>query len=326
VSAGISDEFLQQAPATRGDIRGDFPGGEVLEGNAPVTDRLTTTLFLAALFHGIVILGVTFAAPFAASPPTPTLEVLLLTGPDSAAPDNASAQYLAQRSQQGSGTTDANVHPANPASSALPLPQQGIVEGNSDQYTQSEAGEHSTEFVSSRADRSDVSFRSGGDRPWQRAQTPLALAAAAPSPIVTNATDKTLRLRGRQDGKYEVIADTRESILAPYLDSWRSKIERLGTMNFPQVARQRAPTVNPVLEVAIRADGRLADIIVRRSSGRKEIDQAALSILRLASPFDPFPADVRKQYDQLRFAYEWQFLEGGSSGAVSVSAGPARTR
>jgi len=53
-------------------------------------------------------------------------------------------------------------------------------------------------------------------------------------------------------------------------------------------------------------------VIVKRSSGRKDIDQAALSILRLASPFDPFPAELRKQYDELRFAYEWQFLGGNA--------------
>ena len=33
------------------------------KASAPVKDRMTTTLFLAALFHGIVILGVTFAVP-----------------------------------------------------------------------------------------------------------------------------------------------------------------------------------------------------------------------------------------------------------------------
>jgi protein TonB len=80
-----------------------------------------------------------------------------------------------------------------------------------------------------------------------------------------------------------------------------------------------------VLEVAIRADGSLGQIIVRRSSGRKELDQAALSILRLASPFDPFPSDLRKKYDELRFAYEWQFLGGpGKVSASSDYAAPAK--
>lgn len=288
------------------------------EGVAPVTDRLTTTLFLAALFHGIVILGVTFAVPSAPSTPTPTLEVLLLTGADTRAADNPTAQYLAQRNQQGTGTTEDHVRAANPASSMLPLQQEGMVDGNGVEYREAVSGQKSTDIVSSRSDRSEVTYRSGENEPAQKAETPLALAPTAPSPIATNATDTTLRLRGRQDGKYEVLPNTRESIIAPYLDAWRRKIERLGTMNFPQVARRSHATANPVLEVAIRADGSLGQIIVRRSSGRKELDQAAISILRLASPFDPFPTALQKKYDELRFAYEWQFL-GGGPGTVSAS-------
>jgi len=290
------------------------------EGFAPVKDRLTTTLFLAALFHGIVILGVTFAAPRSGGSPTPTLEVLLLTGPDVKAADNLTAQYLAQRNQVGTGTTDDRVRPANPASSVVAASQDGVADGNGSEYREAVSGERSTEFVSARSDRSEVSFRSGENNPAQRAEAPLALAPTNPSPIATNATDTSLRLRGRQDGQYEVIPNTRESKIAPYLDAWRRKIERLGTMNFPQIARQRgAVTGNPVLEVAISADGKLVSSIVRRSSGRKDLDQAAQSILRLASPFDPFPADLRKQYDELRFAYEWQFLDGSvGQGTVSV--------
>jgi protein TonB len=295
--------------------------GENHESLAPVRDRLTTTLFLAALFHGIVILGVTFAAPKAPTGPTPTMEVLLLTGADTRAADNASAQYLAQRNQFGTGTTNDSIRPANPASSSLPLQQEGVADGNGTQYREATAGQRSTEFVSSRSSRSEVSYRSGESDPASAAETPLALTQAAPSPIATNATDMTLRLRGRQDGKYEVIPNTRQSIIAPYLDSWRHKVERLGTMNFPQIARSAKGGVNPVLEVAIRADGSLGQIIVRRSSGRKELDQAALSILRLASPFDPFPADLRKKYDELRFAYEWQFLGPGKVTASSNYGG-----
>lgn len=295
----------------------NLPSGDDNEGAAPVKDRLTTTLFLAALFHGIVILGVTFAVPKAPTGPTPTLEVLLLTGGDTRAADNASAQYLAQRNQVGTGTTDAAVRPANPASSTLPVQQEGMVDGSGTEYREATQGQKSTEFVTSRSDRSEVSYRSGENTPAQAAETPMALAPTAPSPIATNATDTSLRLRGRQDGKYEVIPNTRQSIIAPYLDAWRRKVERLGTMNFPQVARNAKAAANPVLEVAIRADGSLGEIVVRRSSGRKELDQAALSILRLASPFDPFPADLRKKYDELRFAYEWQFL--GGPGKVSAS-------
>jgi len=279
-------------------------------GPTAVRDRLTTTLFLAALFHGIVILGVTFAGPGKDEHPAPTLEVLLLTGADTRAADNPHAEYLAQRSQQGSGTTDEHVRPANPASSAFAARQAGIPDGNGSEYRESVAGQQSVEKLSSRSDRSEVDYRSGEQEPAREAEAPIALSAAAPRPIATHATDETLRLRGRRaDGTLEVVPNTRASRLAPYLDGWRRKVERLGTLNFPHLTARTAGS-NPIVEVSIRADGTLAAVVVRRSSGRAEIDQAALSILRLASPFDPFPEPLRKRYEELRFAYEWQFLEG----------------
>jgi periplasmic protein TonB len=283
---------------------------ETREGAAPVKDRMTTTLFLAALFHGIVILGVTFAVPMLDKQPAASIEVLLVTGDDTRAADNLGAQYLAQRNQQGSGTTDEHVRPANPASSAIAAQQAGIPDGNSSEYREAVAGQQSAEILSSRSERSEVEYRSGDDRPAQEAQAPLALAPTTPRPIATNATDDTLRLRGkRADGSFEVVPNTRESKLAPYLDAWRRKVERLGTLNFPQISRSGAG--NPVLEVSIRRDGSLGEVLVKRSSGRKDIDQAALSILRLASPFDPFPKELSKQYEELRFAYEWQFIGSG---------------
>jgi protein TonB len=270
---------------------------------------MTTTLFLAALFHGIVILGVTFAVPMMDMKPAQMIDVLLVPAAETRAADNVGAQYLAQRNQQGSGTTDEHVRPANPASSEIPAQQAGVPDGNSSEYREPVEGKQSAEILSSRSERSEVEYRSGDDRPAQQAEAPLALAPTTPRPIATNATDDTLRLRGkRADGTFEVVPNTRESQLAPYLDAWRRKVERLGTLNFPQNAGSGAG--NPILEVSIRSDGSLGDVLIKRSSGRKEIDQAALSILRLASPFDPFPAALRKKYGELRFAYEWQFLGG----------------
>ena len=245
---------------------------EVREGTAPVKDRMTTTLFLAALFHGVVILGVTFAVPLLDKQPATSIEVLLVTGEDTRAADNLSAQYLAQRNQQGSGTTDEHVRPANPASSAIAAQQAGIPDGNSSEYREAVAGKQSAEILSSRSEHSEVEYRSGDDRPAQEAQAPLALAPTTPRPIATNATDVTLRLRGkRADGTFDIVPNTRESKLAPYLDAWRRKVERLGTLNFPQIARNGAG--NPILEVSIRSDGSLGDALIKRSSGRKEIDQ-----------------------------------------------------
>jgi protein TonB len=283
-----------------------------IEGIAPVRDRLTTTLFLAALFHGIVILGVSFASPpVRDNSIAPTLEVVLLTGEDQSGADNPKAQYLAQRNQKGSGTTRRRVRPANPPSSMVPAQQAGIANGNGTDFKRPSAGEASQELVTARSDENDVSYRSGIAEPAVQAEAPIALTISFLSPIATNATDDALRLRGDDKRTLEITPDTRESRVAPYMDAWRRKVERLGTSNFPVELRALNLTDNPVLEVTIRSDGSLAQILVRRSSGRSDVDQAALSILRLASPFDPFPRNLRRNYDQLRFAYEWQFLPNG---------------
>jgi protein TonB len=103
---------------------------------------------------------------------------------------------------------------------------------------------------------------------------------------------------------------TRQSGLAEYLDGWRRRVERIGTANYPSELLGNIGAGRPTLEVVIAADGRLEDIIVRRSSGDNALDQAALRILRLAAPFAPLPDAIRAEYDVLRFAYEWDFSAG----------------
>ncbi|NNM61785.1 MAG: energy transducer TonB, partial [Steroidobacteraceae bacterium] len=50
-------------------------------GLPPAQDRLLTTCFLAALLHGIIILGVTFSAPkhLSKGPAARALEVILVS-------------------------------------------------------------------------------------------------------------------------------------------------------------------------------------------------------------------------------------------------------
>jgi protein TonB len=130
-------------------------------------------------------------------------------------------------------------------------------------------------------------------------------------------------MRGESQPQLWIAADTRESDVAVYLDSWRRKIEHVGTMNFPDVARRRKLSGTPVIEVTIGADGRLLQTVVRRSSGHAEIDEAAVRILKLAAPYDPFPSALTAKHDQIRIAYEWQFLGGAAQGSSVSYAEPS---
>ena len=133
------------------------------------------------------------------------------------------------------------------------------------------------------------------------------------------AGDDELVLRGLSRDELYLAADTRASRLAPYLDAWRRRVERVGTLNYPSAAQRQGLTGNPVIEITLQRDGRLRAARIQRSSGKAEIDAAALDILRLASPFDPFPPELARDYRTLRFAYEWRFEGGRAGGAGTVT-------
>jgi len=272
-------------------------------------DRLATIIFMVAMFHIIVITGITFVAPFLKmNTLAPTLEVLLLTDNSPGREANPDSVYLAQRSQVGNGTTQKRERAANPASSPMAAMNSGTTDGNSLDFAQALPGTATVEVISSRVEHAALAFQSGTDLPTRSNESPLSLSPTPPNPITTSLLDDALRLRGKNTREAVITPDTRESRLAPYLDGWKRKIEKVGTLNFPLIARHRFITRNPVVAVVIAADGTLKEATIQQSSGDAEMDQAALGILRKAAPFNPFPSNLKKDYDQLRFAYEWQFL------------------
>ncbi|MEJ0006561.1 MAG: hypothetical protein WDM77_09400 [Steroidobacteraceae bacterium] len=99
------------------------------EGSAPVRDRLLMTLFIAALIHGMVILGLTFAGSGGHDSSVRGIDVLLASDELPTAQRNDSAAYLAQRTQLGSGNTSAPGFAHNQAAEASPPPQAGVAQG-----------------------------------------------------------------------------------------------------------------------------------------------------------------------------------------------------
>ncbi|MBX5460681.1 MAG: TonB family protein [Steroidobacteraceae bacterium] len=291
------------------------------EGIAPVRDRLLTTLFLAGLLHAIVILGVTFSANAEPGAYAPGLEVLLVSDELPEGDRNDTATYLAQRTQLGSGNTRKPVPPRNRASS-VPIPaQDGTPDGTSLGPKGTAAGSRNEQVLTSMGWSTNVRFLmdAGESGTWRNAPALLMeQPAAQPGP-----QDEAgpAQLRGPKRDELWITPDSRAATLAPYLDAWRRKVEQIGTLNFPAAARHAGVRASPVLEVAINSRGQLEKAIIRTSSGYPELDQAALSILKLASPFDPFPPELAREYRVLRFAYEWQFV-GGRVGSGAVSTVP----
>ena len=92
------------------------------------------------------------------------------------------------------------------------------------------------------------------------------------------------------------------------MEAWRAKVERIGNLNYPDAARKRKLSGSLILDVALNPDGSIGQITIRRSSGHKILDDAAIRIVKLAAPFAPFPDNIRKDVDILHVTRTWQFL------------------
>jgi periplasmic protein TonB len=104
-------------------------------------------------------------------------------------------------------------------------------------------------------------------------------------------------------------ANAREYRFAQYEEDWRIKVERIGTLNYPPEARGKHYG-HLRLTVTIRADGSVESVELDRSSGLKVLDAAAFKIVRMASPFAAFPADIRRDTDLLVITRTWFFGQG----------------
>ncbi|MGQ0429866.1 MAG: energy transducer TonB [Gammaproteobacteria bacterium] len=286
---------------------------EIRAGNVTVKDRLTVTLFLAGLFHLIVILGITFAPPRADPAAVPTLEVLLVSNtlPESTA--NERASYLSERTQQGAGDPR-SARTRLPAAGSAPVDIAGDSQGGTQPAEPRERRGGEPELLAVR--NRDARFSADGEaQELALPSLPLEMVAGVVSPFAGSDDDAEAELKGAERRELLVTPSTRMSEVAVYLDVWKRRVEQVGTLNFPNEARRRHLSGNPVIEVALAAGGGLIRASVQRSSGHPELDQAALDILKLATPFEAFPPELAKRHDVLRFAYEWQFVGGRLAGS-----------
>jgi len=104
------------------------------------------------------------------------------------------------------------------------------------------------------------------------------------------------------------------SVEAEYILKWSKKLERIGNINFPKKALELSLSGTLILNTTLDRSGRVVEIEISTSSGSKILDNAALKIVKLASPYQPLPSKIRKKYDRLNITRTIVFhKEGGGS-------------
>jgi len=283
-------------------------------------DRLPAMLFLAALIHGVLIIGVTFNPYlFDDFSNAISLEVTIVADPDQTIDRPDEAEYLAQASQQGGGNTVQEVRPTAPLQSASPIDNLG--EEDAEALLEATAHEKSADQLLTTQSEQELQIADNlREQPQPDDATAIALERGNEQTLPLPQDDESSMLIHDDDPRQLIIsADTRESTIAAYLDNWKRRIEAVGEEYFPELGDLEGLTGSPTLEVSIEASGQLAEVIIRQSSGSTVLDKAALDILRRASPFEPFPPEIRADYDRLRFAYKWLFSDELEAATASTN-------
>ncbi|MBT8081503.1 MAG: energy transducer TonB [Gammaproteobacteria bacterium] len=275
-----------------------------------VPDRLPAMLFLAALIHGILIIGVTFNAPIPGDyADAISLEVTIVADPDQQIDRPDESTYLAQASQEGGGNITDQIRPSAPLQSAMPADNPGVEDGNA--IVDSKAHEQTADEMLTTENTSDRQVEiDPRTEPQPHDSVAIAMEAGAEATLPLPQEDTATFLLTDDDPQQLIIsADTRESVAAAYLDAWKRRIETVGAAYLPELGNVGNLTGSPTMLVRIDENGELIEAHVSRSSGSPVLDLASVDIIQRASPFDEFPEEMAAEYDTVAFEYKFLFTE-----------------
>ena len=266
----------------------------------PTVDRLALTLFIATAFHALIILGVGFEA-FDRDPPddsTPTLDVTVVKPTKSLPPEDY--DYLAESSQEGAGNTEEKVRP-----------QEQMIE-QAPSVSPSE-GEPAPVEVLTRDDSREKIEKPADTKADEKSEQPSAAELVNRSMemlALDRQINQSLLAYSKNPRSKFISARTKEFKYASYMRDWVAKVERVGELNYPDAARRQNLSGKLIVQVAVYPDGSVRDITIRKPSGHKILDDAAVRIVKLAAPFAPFPENIRKDTDVLYITRTWVFTSG----------------
>lgn len=278
-------------------------------------ERFGFTLFVSICVHVVLILGVGFGVLERLSN-QPTLEITLAQFRSDMVPEQA--DFLAQENQSGSGTLEEKAAPSTPV--RAPFNDESIQDVNPESQQESSRArrEQASPALLASAAPSDRAARPQEEESPRESETAAEENREERELSETVASlqaqlDQQRQAYAKRPRKYTLSsASTQKARDALYLDSWRKKIEAVGNLNYPEQASRQGLYGSLRLLVALRPDGSVSEIRVLRSSGHRLLDDAAVRIVNLAAPFEPFPDELRQEVDILEIIRTWQFHPGDS--------------
>jgi protein TonB len=272
----------------------------------PAISGLTIGVGISLVLHAAV-LSLHFKLPDAISKASErALDVILVNSKSLHKPKDAQAR--AQNNLDGGGNTEQDRIAGTP----LP-PSHQSQDGDSLVNAQRRVAELEAEqrqLMTQAKSKKKVSNESSTRDPQPQAPQNVSGADLASSAMaiarLEGQISQNLDAYNKWPRKKNIGARADEYRFAQYVEDWRQKVERIGNLNYPEAARGRLYG-NLMLSITIRADGHLDSVEITRSSGHKELDEAAKRIVKLASPYAVFPESIRRDTDVIEISRTWTF-------------------
>ncbi len=277
------------------------------------TDRFGLTLFVATMLHGLIILGVSFSLQFGKGDAIRNaLDVVLVNTVSQEAPKDA--KRIAQFNQQQSGSAEADGRPAEMLSSPMPSVAEGEAPVPNEERHQRPREVREQQTLDATRSKVQVQPQTKTEREHRSDRLTPEEISRRDIEIARLAAEVDLasqRYAKRPKIHFIDALSAKSAVEARYIDYWVKRVESIGNLNYPEDARREGISGKLILNVLLDNTGAVLKVHVALSSGSRVLDEAAISIVKMSSPFPPFPKEMRAQYDQLMVTRTWVFRSDG---------------
>jgi periplasmic protein TonB len=284
---------------------------------------LRNALVLSALVHVAILFGFAFEQFMPKKNDMEQMEVVLVNSKSSEEPSHALLR--AQNDLNGGGNTDEDHTLSSPlAAMNDDLARQASEAEKEVARLEREALELMTQIKASQAlDSKKAQINSKRSNPQEYLYHPLVpnndaevsktLAGIDPNQNGQAFTREAAEISKRFDAyqkrprRKELGGRAVAYVFAQYEDAYRTKIERVGTLNYPP-PRNGEPVYGKVrVTASVKSDGTVEKIVVNNSSGDSALDQVAVNIVYMSAPFGPFTPKMHRQADVIDITRTFNF-------------------
>jgi protein TonB len=273
------------------------------------SERLTATLALSMIGFGVLILGVAFSQEEAA-PVVPTLDVILTQTTTPEAPERP--DFIAQANNRGGGDQDEARRPRDSQQAQVPKPDPGVAPQPLTAQAPPPAPKPTQRILSTvgaSASKTPLPEEHPDSEPMPLPTGQELMQQSIEMARLQAEIARKQEIYAKRPKKKFISASTQAYEYASYMRAWVEKVERIGNLNFPEEARRQGLSGRLIMTVSVARDGSVKGVLIQRSSGRKILDDAAVRVVQLASPFQPLP-HTSEDIDILEITRTWDYKNG----------------